>query len=79
MMHIMVMLPTYNERQSVGSVIKSLMELEIQSVQISIIVIDDSSPDGTAQYVRSLNLKNVEVLQRPNKDGLGTEIGRAHV
>jgi len=72
MMHVKVMLPTYNERQSVGSVIKSLMELEIQSVQISIIVIDDNSPDGTAQYVRSLNLRNVEVLQRPNKDGLGT-------
>ena len=72
MMHVMVMLPTFNERQSVGSVIKSLLELEIQSVQISIMVIDDSSPDGTADYVRSLNLDNVEVLQRPNKDGLGT-------
>ena len=72
MMHVKVMLPTYNERESVGSVIKSLMELEIQSVQISIIVIDDNSPDGTAQFVRSLNLRNVEVLQRPNKDGLGT-------
>ena len=35
-------------------------------------VIDDSSPDGTADYVRSLNLDNVEVLQRPSKDGLGT-------
>ena len=72
MMHVMVMLPTFNERQSVGSVIKSLLELEIQSVQISIMVIDDSSPDGTADYVRSLNLENVEVLQRPSKDGLGT-------
>ena len=72
MMQVMVMLPTFNERQSVGSVIKSLLELEIQSVQISIMVIDDSSPDGTADYVRSLNLDNVEVLQRPNKDGLGT-------
>ena len=72
MMHVMVMLPTFNERQSVGSVIKSLLELEIQSVQISIMVIDDSSPDGTADYVRSLNLDNVEVLQRPSKDGLGT-------
>ena len=72
MMHVKVMLPTYNERESVGSVIKSLMELEIQSVQISVIVIDDNSPDGTAQFVRSLNLRNVEVLQRPNKDGLGS-------
>ena len=72
MMQVMVMLPTFNERQSVGSVIKSLLELEIQSVQISVIVIDDNSPDGTAQFVRSLNLRNVEVLQRPNKDGLGT-------
>lgn len=72
MMQVMVMLPTFNERQSVGSVIKSLLELEIQSVQISIMVIDDSSPDGTADYVRSLNLDNVEVLQRPSKDGLGT-------
>ena len=72
MMQVMVMLPTFNERQSVGPVIKSLLELEIQSVQISIMVIDDSSPDGTADYVRSLNLDNVEVLQRPSKDGLGT-------
>ena len=72
MMHVKVMLPTYNERKSIGSVINSLLELEIQKVKISILVIDDNSPDGTAQYVRSLNLRNVEVLQRPNKDGLGS-------
>ena len=71
MMNIVVMLPTYNERQSIGSLLSALSELEIDGVTLSILVIDDNSPDGTANYVESLKVSNVDILRRPIKDGLG--------
>mgnify|MGYP003335983290 FL=1 len=71
MMNLVVMLPTYNERQSIGSLLSALSELEIDEVTLSILVIDDNSPDGTANYVESLKLPNVDILRRPIKDGLG--------
>ena len=70
-MKIAIMLPTYNERQSIETLIPQLAELEIEGIEISILVIDDSSPDGTADFVESLNLSNVDILRRSKKDGLG--------
>ena len=62
----LVMVPTYNERESIGGLLKDLTDNDF-----NILVIDDNSPDGTAEYVKSLNLKNVKILNREKKDGLG--------
>jgi len=70
---IAVMLPTYCEAVNIEKLIR-----EIQSLNMNIvfIVIDDSSPDGTADIVRRLQKEydNIILFARPAKLGLGTAI-----
>lgn len=60
----LVVIPTYNESQSIGGLLTSLKKLDCD-----LIVIDDGSPDGTANLVRNLA---VEVIERNGKQGLGS-------
>jgi dolichol-phosphate mannosyltransferase len=66
-------LPTYCEAASIGKLVD---EIEGLNLNISILVIDDSSPDHTADIVRRLQekYKNILLLVRPMKSGLGTAI-----
>jgi dolichol-phosphate mannosyltransferase len=68
-----IILPTYCEAANID---KLILELENSSLNVSILVIDDSSPDGTADLVRKLQGKysNVLLLVRSKKLGLGTAI-----
>jgi dolichol-phosphate mannosyltransferase len=68
-----VILPTYCEAQNIG---KLIAEIEGLPLKASILVIDDSSPDGTADAVRKLQEKypNLLLLVRPKKRGLGSAI-----
>lgn len=68
-----IMLPTYCEAANIE---KLILELENSDFNPSILVIDDSSPDGTADVVRTLQKKfrNVLLLVRSRKMGLGTAI-----
>ncbi|PIS28931.1 MAG: dolichyl-phosphate beta-D-mannosyltransferase [Candidatus Marinimicrobia bacterium CG08_land_8_20_14_0_20_45_22] len=70
-MKSLVIVPTYNEKENIQAVIEKLRSLRIQS---DILIIDDNSPDGTAQIVRNLQPKfeNIYLLERPGKLGLGT-------
>jgi dolichol-phosphate mannosyltransferase len=71
-MKAMILIPTYNEATSVVELLHSLEQLRSSSsYDFSVTVIDDNSPDGTAEIVRSLGYGWVDLLQRPNKDGLG--------
>jgi dolichol-phosphate mannosyltransferase len=68
-----VILPTYCEAQNIGKLIAEIEDLPLNA---SILVIDDSSPDGTADAVRKLQAKypNLLLLVRPKKSGLGSAI-----
>ena len=68
----LVIIPTYNERNNIGKVLQTVLDLKIPGLDI--LVIDDNSPDGTAQVVRELMEKHPEIqlLQREGKLGLGT-------
>lgn len=68
-----VILPTYCEAQNIQRIIA---EIEALPLSTSILVIDDSSPDGTAQIARKLQEKNPNILLmvRPQKSGLGSAI-----
>jgi dolichol-phosphate mannosyltransferase len=67
-----VIVPTYNEIGSIGDAIRRLFAAAGDSVDL--LVIDDGSPDGTAELVRGLaaELPNVNLLERAGKQGLGT-------
>jgi dolichol-phosphate mannosyltransferase len=60
----LVVIPTYNESESIGEILDGLRELDVD-----VLVIDDGSPDGTADIVRS---HKVEVVERAGKQGLGS-------
>jgi dolichol-phosphate mannosyltransferase len=72
MKNLAILIPTYNES---STIIQQLEKLEIfrksSADEISVLVIDDNSPDGTADLVDNLHLPWVQVLRRPNKAGLG--------
>ncbi len=70
---VAVLLPTYCEAENIENVIR---ELQKSQLNLKIAVIDDSSPDGTADIVRSLQEEydNILLLVRPAKLGLGTAI-----
>jgi len=67
----LVIIPTYREKENIEALIKAISSLP---VLFDILVIDDSSPDGTADIVRSLirDYPNVYIIERPGKLGLGT-------
>lgn len=72
-MERLVIIPTYNERENIESIITAVMELPLE---FNVLVIDDGSPDGTAAIVKSLMegryAGRVHLLERAGKLGLGT-------
>ena len=72
-MERLVIIPTYNERENIEAIITAVMELPILC---NVLVIDDGSPDGTAEIVkRMMNGKYkgcIHLIEREGKQGLGT-------
>lgn len=70
--HVVVVVPTYNERESLPQLVTELLALP--TTRLSVLVVDDNSPDGTGELADSLSASTngrVQVLHRPGKDGLG--------
>ncbi|MDB5074233.1 MAG: undecaprenyl-phosphate mannosyltransferase [Chloroflexi bacterium] len=67
----LVIIPTYNERANVTHLIASVLGVD---PSIDVLVVDDSSPDGTGELADDLAMGNrrVKVLHRQGKLGLGT-------
>ena len=65
-----ILVPTYNESIAIVELLSSLSTLHNQR-DFDVIVLDDNSPDGTADIVDRLNYPWVTVLRRPGKAGLG--------
>ncbi len=68
-----IVLPTFNERGNVGPIVDRL-EKALPGVHYEVIFVDDDSPDGTADAVRTLAEKynNLRVLQRIGRRGLAS-------
>ena len=67
-----VIIPTYNEKENVAAIIEAVFSLPRE---FDVLIIDDNSPDGTADIVKDLQKKfagRLHLLQRKGKLGLGT-------
>ena len=72
MKKIVILIPTYNECESIVQLIEKLAEYRLTSPnQFDLLVIDDNSPDTTADIVDKLAISWIEVMRRPGKGGLG--------
>ena len=72
MKKIAILIPTYNEAISIVELLDKLKKFRIDSKEdFNVIVIDDNSPDGTAEIVDKLQIDWVSILRRPGKGGLG--------
>lgn len=68
----LVIIPTYNEKENIENIIQAVMLLDIH---VDVLIIDDNSPDGTANIVKGLQKKfagRLHILEREGKLGLGT-------
>jgi dolichol-phosphate mannosyltransferase len=67
----LVIIPTYNEKENIEKIIRKVFSL---SFSFEILIIDDGSPDGTANIVKKLQLEfpGLHMEQRTGKLGLGT-------
>ena len=68
----LVIIPTYNEIENIEKIILAVFELE---GQYHVLIIDDGSPDGTANIVKEMQIKfpdRLFIVERKGKLGLGT-------
>ncbi|HKF79816.1 MAG TPA: polyprenol monophosphomannose synthase [Thermoleophilaceae bacterium] len=74
MLAVWLILPTYNEAQNLEPLVRAVLPaLEESDAEPHVLIVDDSSPDGTGELADGLaaELGPVEVLHRPRKQGLG--------
>jgi len=67
----LVVLPTFQERENIAATVHSVMD---SSPRVDVLVVDDSSPDGTADLVTAMRVHEPRLflISRPGKLGLGT-------
>ena len=69
--HSLIIIPTYNEIENIEKMVRTLFDLY---PSISLLIVEDGSPDGTANVVKRLmnEFKNLSIYERVGKLGLGT-------
>ncbi|MCB0416834.1 MAG: polyprenol monophosphomannose synthase [Bdellovibrionales bacterium] len=73
-MKSLIVVPTYNEAENIDPLVRAIMDL---SAGLSVLVVDDNSPDGTGRVVKKLQLEYPELhlLERAGKNGLAAAYG----
>ena len=68
---VLIVIPTYNEKNNISNIIKKIISIDIN---YHILVIDDNSPDKTYEVVHDFAKvnKHVKLLLRQNRSGIGT-------
>ncbi len=66
-----VVIPTYNEIDNIHGIVNAVLDAD---ERVHVLIVDDNSPDGTADAVKNMQLTNDRILlmERPGKMGLGT-------
>ena len=69
---VCVVVPTYNEKENIAPLVESLERPDVSG--LSLLLVDDSSPDGTADEAKRLSRERpwIHLLERPKKLGIGS-------
>lgn len=67
----LVIIPTYNEYDNASKIIPEILS---QGDNFEVLIVDDNSPDGTAELIKGMQKNNprIHLIERPYKQGLGT-------
>ena len=70
-MKALIIIPTYNESENIPTLIPTVLQ---KDTCLEVLIVDDNSPDGTAQIVKDImkNNQRVHILERQGKMGLGS-------
>jgi dolichol-phosphate mannosyltransferase len=71
---VLILIPTYNEARNIADLLNRLNAVRIslsKEFRIDLLIIDDNSPDKTAQIAQSLDVVGLTILMRDKKTGLG--------
>lgn len=73
MPQLAIVLPTYNEAENLGPLVR---ELESLGLDFQLLIVDDNSRDGTRELARDLSeaYRNITLIERPGKSGLGSAL-----
>jgi dolichol-phosphate mannosyltransferase len=74
MVNVLAIIPTYNESENIEELLLRLDQVrnKLNGIfEIDILIVDDNSPDKTADLVTSLQINNLTILNRSKKSGLG--------
>ena len=65
-----VVIPTYNEKENLEAIVSAVLDVDVEN---HVLVVDDSSPDGTGEIADAMaaGQERVHVLHRPGKQGIG--------
>jgi len=73
---VSIVIPTYNEKENIQQLIPKIEAIDEEDARVGmhIIIVDDASPDGTAEEAEKFARKygNITVLRRPGKLGIGS-------
>ena len=65
----LIIIPTYNEKDNIEKIINEIFNL---NKDVQILFVDDNSPDGTSDIIKSFNSLNINLITRKAKLGLGS-------
>ena len=73
-MNITIVLPTYNEEKNIENLLRQLNQIRVPGYSLSVLIVDDNSPDGTGERVNAFmkQYSNVYLLSRVSKLGIGS-------
>jgi dolichol-phosphate mannosyltransferase len=74
MVNVLAIIPTYNESENIEDLLLRLDQVRNKLshiFEIDILIVDDNSPDKTADVITSLQINNLTILNRSKKSGLG--------
>ncbi|MEN9915728.1 MAG: hypothetical protein RL725_403, partial [Actinomycetota bacterium] len=74
MKSVLILIPTYNESENIKNLLSRLDAARIhlsKEYAVEFLIIDDSSPDKTAQIAKSVAIEGLSILIRDKKTGLG--------
>ena len=73
-MKLSVIIPAYNEAQTIGRILKRVLDINVENLTKEIVVINDGSLDGTLMEIKNIKDKRIVIYDKKTNEGKGAAI-----